>query len=267
MAGEGWAGGLRRLITADRRRSVIAAAVVVLVGASVALAASQSGSRQGASAIAVPGSGTAFSSDPERARMEKIVRDYILAHPEIIREAATLLEQRDLTKAIDDNRALFETPFASAWAGAENGDVVLVEFFDYACGYCRASNPEVDRLLKEDKRLKVVWRELPVLGPESVAAAHASLAAARQGKFRQFYERLFAAGAPSESTVAQVQRAVGAAAGQSPAFQQEIDKNFELARSIGVSGTPVFVVGDKVLQGAVGYEVLKKAVAAARDRS
>ena len=86
-------------------------------------------------------------------------------------------------------RAL-ETPFASSWKGAAKPDVMLVEFFDYACGYCRASNPHIERLLKEDKGLRVVYRELPILGPESVAAARVSLAASKAGRFRQFHDAL-----------------------------------------------------------------------------
>ncbi len=215
----------------------------------------------GAMALAT-GSGL---NDPDKARVEKIVREYVLANPEILPEAMERLQQREVAKVVDANRAAFETPFESAWAGAEKGDVVLVEFFDYACGFCRKSNPDVQRLLREDKNLKVVWRELPVLGPDSVAAAQVSLAAARQGKFRQFHDRLFEAGRPSQAAVADTQRAVGiAAAPESPAISAEIDKNYELARAINASGTPTFVVGDRVLQGAVGYQALKEAIDAAR---
>ena len=100
-------------------------------------------------------------------------------------------------------RRRWRRPYHGAWAGAADGDVVLVEFFDYACGFCRASNPDVERLLREDPRLKVVWREYPVLGPDSERAAVASMAAAESGRFRQFHDRLFAAGPPSEATIAQ----------------------------------------------------------------
>jgi protein-disulfide isomerase len=218
----------------------------------------------GAGAMALVGQGGGLSADPDRARVENIVRDYILAHPEIIPEAVKRLQERDLAKAIDANRAAYETPFASAWAGAEKGDVVLVEFFDYACAFCRKSNPDIERLLSEDKKLKVVWRELPVLGPDSQVAADASLAAAKAGKFRAFHDRMFALGRPNETTIAEAKRAVGVTGGASAEFRAEIEKNYELARAVGASGTPTFVVGDKVLQGAVGYEALKQAIAEAR---
>jgi protein-disulfide isomerase len=217
----------------------------------------------GAAAMALAGQGGALPN-AERARIEAIIRDYILAHPEIIPEAIQLLQERELAKAIDANRAAYETPFGSAWAGNPEGDVVLVEFFDYACGFCRASNPDIARLLKEDENLKVVWRELPVLGPDSVTAAEASLAAAQAGKFKAFHDKLFALGRPSEATIAAARQAVGVTAAAPSGAEAEIEKNYELARAVNATGTPTFVVGDQVLQGAVGYEALKEAIAKAR---
>lgn len=199
------------------------------------------------------------------ARTERVVHDYILENPEIIPEAMERLQQREAAAAIGPRRAQLETPFGSAWAGAADADVVLVEFFDYACGYCRASNSVVERLLREDPRLKVVWRELPVLGPASQEAAFVSLAAAEQGRFRQFHDALFALGPPSAQNVAQVQRAVGVQlARSSDGHRQELQRNMELANLLRATGTPTFVVGDQVMHGAVGYERLKQAIEEAR---
>lgn len=225
----------------------------------------------GLAGLVVGGAAVAVATgwtDPDRARTERIVRAYLLEHPEIIPEAMQRLQDRELAKVVNANRAAYETPFGSAWAGAEDGDVVLVEFFDYACGFCRQSNPDVERLLAEDDNLKVVWRELPVLGPDSIAAAQASLAAAKQGKFRTFHKALFGAGRPTPANVAQAQRAVGVTAGTATAdITREIDDNYRLAGAVNANGTPLFIVGDKVLQGAVGYEALKAAIADARTRS
>lgn len=207
-------------------------------------------------------------SAPDRAATERIVHEYVLDHGEILEEAMNRLRQRQVAATVAQHRAALERPFHSAWAGAADADVVLVEFFDYACGYCRAANPDVERLLREDRRLKVVWRELPVLGPDSQAAALVSLGAARQGRFRAFHERMFALGRPSEGVVAQalaetaVQRE-----GETEEGRAELARNFELARAVNATGTPTFVVGDEVFQGAVGYEILKRAIAAARRRS
>lgn len=250
--GKSWRRFLR-----ERRGSLIAGGAALSVGvAAVVFAATQSDSPD-----------ARFSNDPDKARIERIVHDYILAHPEIIPEAYRLLQDREMAKVVDAHRIAIETPFAGAWAGAKDGDVVLVEFFDYACGYCRASNADVARLLKEDQDLKVVWRELPVLGQDSIAAAHVSLAAARQGRFVPFHDQLFAAAPPNPQAIAAVQKSLSVTPLQSAEASREIDKNFELARAIGATGTPTFVVGDKVLSGAVGYDALKAAIAKARSPS
>ena len=195
------------------------------------------------------------------------IRSYLLENPEILPEAMERLREREAATAVDAQRAALETPFHGAWAGAADADVTLVEFFDYACGYCRSANADVERLLREDPRLKVVWREFPVLGPNSEQAAIASLAAARAGRFRAFHERLFAAGRPTDSAVDAARAAANVPEPElTPEFRQELERNYELARAIGATGTPTFVVGDTVLQGAVGYEALRDAVAEARAR-
>jgi len=244
---------LRRL-TQDRKASVVAGLIGLLIGAS-------------AMAFATGGGGVWKSApDPDRGRVEKIVHAYLMEHPEVIPQAVKRLEERNVTKTIDAHRAGLETPFGSAWAGAKNADVVLVQFYDYACPYCHVSNRDVARLLGEDSKLKVVWRELPVLGEDSAAAAHLSLAAASQGRFREFHDRLFAAGRPSASARDAAAKAAGVTAQDGRAFDAEIDSNFEIARALQVSGTPAFVIGDRFLQGSVGYDALKEAIAEARKR-
>ena len=195
------------------------------------------------------------------------VRDYLLENPEILPEAMDRLRDREAARAVSANRISLETPFAGAWAGAADGDVVLVEFFDYACGYCRKSNADIERLLREDKRLKVVWREWPVLGPDSEAAARASLAAAQAGRFKPFFEALFEAGRPTPEALAKARSAVGLT-GELPteAGEIELQRNFQLARNLEATGTPTFVVGDRIFQGAVGYETLRDAIKEARAK-
>jgi hypothetical protein len=200
-------------------------------------------------------------------RMAQGVRDAIMANPEMLPEAMEELGRREAAAAVSPRRAQFETPFAGAWAGAADGDVTLVAFFDYACGYCRQSNEALDRLLAEDPKLKVVWRELPVLGPASEQAAYASLAAAEQGKFRPFYQALFAAGRPSPETISTAAAQAGVQpAPPTPAQRGEVARNAQLATLIRATGTPTFVVGDQVLHGALPYEELKEAVDRARER-
>ncbi|QAY79700.1 DsbA family protein [Sphingosinicella sp. BN140058] len=206
----------------------------------------------------------------DRAEIEKVVHAYLLEHPEVLPEAMERLQEREAGQAVAANRAAYETPFAGAWAGAKDADVTLVEFFDYSCGYCRRSNADVARLLAEDKKLKVVWREWPVLGPDSEKAAQVSLAAAKAGKFHPYFERLYGLGRPTDRSIEQAARDVGVTAQMvqqlvsSGEARAELGKNYQLAQAVRGNGTPVFVVGDKVLHGAVGYDALKKAIADAR---
>lgn len=208
----------------------------------------------------------------DKAAIEQIVREYILTHPEILPEAMSNLEARESKKVVDANRSRIETPFAGAWEGAADADVTLVEFFDYACSYCRASRPDVDRLLSEDKKLKVVYRELPILGPQSLDAALASLAVAQQGNYGEFHRTLYKAGRITPQIIADAMEKARADAGRareaekSAAVKDEIATNIELQRLLQLTGTPSWVVGDTVLNGAVGYDELKKAIAAARAR-
>ena len=212
-----------------------------------------------------------FSAAQEEA-IGRIVRSYILEHPEVIPEAIAELQKREVARMIESNRDAIETPFKGAWAGSEDAEVVLVEFFDYACPYCRRSNEDVQRLLEEVDDLKVVWRDMPVLGAPSRQAAEASLAAASQDKFRAYHDAMFAdeRRVGQEKTFATIRRAGlseerAARDMKSDAVEEEINKNLALARALGVSGTPAYVIGDQVVDGAAGYEALKAAVDAARD--
>ena len=176
---------------------------------------------------------------------------------------------RNMRRCSTANRAAIETPFASSWKGAAKPEVTLVEFFDYACPYCKASNPDVDRLLQEDKGLRVVYRELPILGPDSVTAARLSLAASKAGRFAQFHDALWAAGRPAPDTIAAAAQAAGIAPTptQRSGHRGRAQAQFQLAGQLGATGTPLFVIGDRVMNGAVGYDALKQAIAAARKKA
>ena len=197
---------------------------------------------------------------------DKWVREALHRDPQILVDAADNLRDKQYAPIIAQQKAALTTPFASSWKGSDKPDVILVEFFDYACGYCRASLPHIDRLIAEDKGLRVVFRELPILGPDSVVAARTSLAASKAGKFNSFHDALYAAGRPSTQTIAAASTATGVApvSAPQPEFEAELRRNFQLASSLGATGTPLFVVGDRVFNGAVGYEVLEQAIADAR---
>ena len=197
---------------------------------------------------------------------QKLVREALLSNPEMIMEAGDALRDKQFAQTLAPIRASLETPFHSSWKGAAKPDVTMTYFFDYACGYCRQSNPDIERLIAEDKGLRVVYRELPILGPESVEAARVSLAASKAGKFAQYHDALYAAGRPGADTIALAARAAGVPAQpvDDPAQEAELRANMGLASQLGATGTPLFIVGDRVINSAVGYEGLKAAIAAAR---
>ena len=207
--------------------------------------------------------GTRLPNKTEDAQFGARVRAYIMGHPEIVRDAAEKLR-------IAPMRAMIETPFAGAWAGNPKGDVTLVVFTDYYCPHCRVVSPEIDRLLASDPRLKVVWREMPVLGPGSYVAAAAALAAARQGKYYPFHRALFSGGRPDDKGIAVAAQAAGlasaslTAASKAPAIEQEIQTNLAIARALSIDGTPFFVIGNRTYEGEISYDRLVQAVADAR---
>lgn len=201
------------------------------------------------------------------------IRDYLYANPEVLPEAMDRLRTRETAKIVDANADKLTKPFDGAWAGNPQGDVTVVAFMDYACGYCRASLPAVERLLTEDKGVRIVYRELPILSDTSRAAAGWSLAAAEQGKFKAFHNRLFAAGQLSPATLEATIAATGLdrARAESVMASQRIDReiagNLDLIRDLGANGTPTWVIGNQVINGAVPYEAMKAAVDKARQKS
>ena len=203
----------------------------------------------------------------DRQAVEDIVRAYILAHPEILPEAMALLEERETSRKVMALITELEKPFEGAWLGNPDGDIVVVEFFDYACGYCRRSVPDIEKLLATDPNVKVVFREFPILGPASLDAARVSLAAASSGQYQQVHAELFGGRGLDDSTVQSVRRKAGIKLPKDlTPLDTELRNNNALARQIGITGTPAFIVGGKLISGAVGYDVLKRHVDEARAR-
>ncbi len=208
----------------------------------------------------------------DKAAIEKIVHDYILEHPEIIPQAVEKLQAKRMSGTIEASRSALEKPYAGAWEGAANGDVTVVEFFDYACGYCRASLPDLARLVGSDAKVKVVYRELPILSEASSDAAKVSLFAAERGQYMTYHKALYGAGKVSRDTIiaaaakAGITRSEAESAIASSKYDSEIQSNIALAQKLQASGTPTFVIGDQVLNGAVGFDALKDGVAAARGK-
>jgi protein-disulfide isomerase len=220
-------------------------------------------------------------TDKDRPEIEAIVKDYLLKNPEVLRDALDVLEKRQTAEeqgkqkqAISSNaKLIFDSPRGPTF-GNPQGDVTLVEFFDYNCGYCKHAMQDVMQLAKEDPKLKVVFKEFPVLGPGSIEAAKVAVAVRMQdkgGKYVEFHRLLL--GGRGE---ANKERALAAAkeAGldmvridkdlQSPEIADTLNESAKLAESLGLSGTPTFVIADELVIGAQGYDALKGKIDAVR---
>jgi protein-disulfide isomerase len=201
--------------------------------------------------------------------MDRAVHDYLLAHPEVLPEAVEALKAKEGAAQVAEVGPQAVKPWAGAVLGNPQGKHVLVEFMDFACGYCKASEADVARLIAADPQLQVVIRQLPILTPQSADAAKMALAAAAQGKYAAFHAAMFAIGHPSAQTIAQAASRAGLdmAAAQkiiaSPQAQAELEANLAMARKLGINGTPSWIARGQLLGGAVGYDALVKALAPA----
>lgn len=217
-------------------------------------------------------------SPEDKARVEEVVREYLLKNPEVIVEAMRALEQREQQargeaqrRALSERRReLTQDPDAPV-VGNPQGDVTLVEFFDYQCGYCKAVHPELIRLMEAEPKLRVVMKEFPILGPASVTAAKAALAARRQGKYLELHNALMEQrGQLDEAKVMRAAASVGLdverlkADMEAPEVAAHLARNLRLAEDLQISGTPAFVVGNTVVPGAVSLETLLELVRAQR---
>jgi protein-disulfide isomerase len=220
-----------------------------------------------------------FSSD-ERGAVERIVRDYLVSHPEVLVEAMQALESKQQVlkdeqskSAIAANRDGLYNDAAAPVGGNPKGDVTLVEFFDYQCGYCKAVLDDLNRAVKDDGKVRFIYKEFPILGPASTTAAKAALAARVQGKYVDVHNALM--GFRGRLDDAAIYRLAGGAGVdverlkkdmEAPAVTAAIDANLALAEKMGIHGTPAFVVGDELVPGAVRYDELKRLLGATRKK-
>jgi protein-disulfide isomerase len=230
---------------------------------------------------AAPARAQSFN-DAQRREIERIVKDYLIAHPEVLQEVLSEVEKRqnaaELDKQIAGVRQHKEVLFNSVHQvtlGNPKGDVTMVEFFDYNCGYCKRALSDMLQLIKTDPNLKVVLKEYPVLGPGSLEAAQVAVAARMQDKtgkkYLDFHQRLLGGHGPADKA-----RALAAAkeAGfdmariekdlASEEVRETIQETVKVADAIGLNGTPSYIIGSDVVIGAQGYDVLKEKVDAAR---
>ncbi|MDR3423878.1 MAG: DsbA family protein [Alphaproteobacteria bacterium] len=214
-------------------------------------------------------------TDAQRAAIESIVKDYLTnKNPEVVADALQTLQKReqDTAEAKSKDQVLtfkdkiFNDP-ASPVGGNPKGDVTVVEFYDYQCGYCKMSEEGVDRLLKDDKNVKFIYKEFPILGAASIEAAKASVASVKQGKFQIFHDALMN---KKEHLTSDVIYQIAKESGLNveklkkdmaeKSVSDDINDSLKLGQDIGVRGTPMFIINDNVYPGALQYEQLKKAV-------
>ena len=196
--------------------------------------------------------------------IRRIVREYLIEHPEVLLEAEQALrakraeeEAAQARAAIREHRdALFADP-ESPVAGNPEGALALVEFFDYRCGYCRRVKPVLDTLLAENSDLRLIYKEFPILGPDSTLAARAALASRAQEAYAAFHDALMGAGEPpNRERIFAVARATGldesrlARDMEDPAIDTHLARNAALAQALGIAGTPSFVLGERLIRGA-----------------
>lgn len=230
--------------------------------------------------LAAPAAAADGALTPEqRAEVEALVRDYILKNPEIILESMAIMEARQRAEqeeqvrlALASRRAELEDNPADPVLGNPDGDVVIVEFFDYQCGYCKTMLKPLMSLLADDGGVKLVMKEFPILGEASVVAAKASLAAGRQGRYEDFHNALMGLrGRLSEQAIWQVARETGLDLPRlekdmaDPAIEAQIQETYKLAQALTIQGTPAFTIGDRLIPGAVPGGRLAELVAERRE--
>jgi len=256
--------GLATALVAAAVAAIVTAATLALVG------------RTAPGVVDTP---TAAALDEEQ--VVEIVRNYLTANPEILVAMTTELDKRQQAeqaaqqvKAISDNAdALFRSDKAYS-AGNPDADVTVVEFFDYNCGFCRRAMPDVMKLVDNDDNVKIVFKELPIFGQESEDAAKGALAAGKQGKYLEMRERLFSdTGKANKEKVLRIANEIGLDIPQletdmeSEDVQAALDEVRNLAQSLGLQGTPLYLIGDRTIPGAPDdlYEQLVAKVTDVRE--
>lgn len=222
----------------------------------------------------------AEATPAQRQDVDAMIHDYLMQHPDVLIAALRAAEDKlnhdndaKATQTVAQHRhEIFDDP-ATPVAGDPDGTATIVEFFDYRCPYCKQVQPSLEALLKQDPKLRLVYKEFPILGPVSVTAAHAALAAQRQGKYAAFHAAMMAArGNITDDTVYQVAASVGLDVPRlkhdmaAPEIAQQLKSNLALADLLEVHGTPAFIIGNRLVPGAVDLSELKTMVADARKQ-
>ena len=220
-----------------------------------------------------------FTPD-QKKEIEAIVGGYLKTHPDVLIDALQAADEKMKADAKEkanqafaaNKQEIFDDP-QSPVAGNPNGNVTLVEFFDYRCPYCKQVEPSLEKLLGDDPQLKFVFKEFPVLGPDSEVAARVALAARKQGKYASFHRAMMGTtGHIDEAVIFKVAASVGLDVDRlkqdmtSPDIEKELKANLDLGKSLDLDGTPSFIVGNTIVPGAISASDLKQLIADARKK-
>ncbi len=262
------------LFLRPRVSGFLIAALLITVGAAPVWAQSKTLAQTLAKTQAQP------LSASEKQAIEGIVKDYLLNNPEIIIEAIQSLrqrEERDKAKRAKANLVKFRNELLNdpdTPVGANpKGDVTIVEFFDYRCGFCKRVFPDILKVINEDKNIRYVFKEFPILGPESVAASKTALAAwiVDKSKYEAFHRAMMGSkGGLPESRVMKMAAKAGydakalKKAMKDSRINKMLEKNFALAKALDINGTPGFIIGNEVIRGAIDLKTIKRLVTQAR---
>lgn len=228
------------------------------------------------------GATTAAGNSPftalQKNDIRNTVREYLLSNPQVIVEAIEALQAQQQTNqqqqehgAIAANMDQLVNSRRDPFIGNPDASVTIVEFFDYQCPYCKRMAQDLVGIAAEDPDVKIVFKEFPVFGRESTLAARAALASARQGKYAEFHLAIMGMrGAPSENAIFRVASRLGLDLErlrrdmQSPSIETQIQTNLQLARRVGVRGTPAFIIGDQLIPGAMSPDQMRQLIAEKR---
>ena len=225
------------------------------------------------------GGGASANADEKsftKKEIKQIVHDYIMENPQVILQSVDNYQKKNINEkreeALKRNKSMLFDDKDTPHVGNPNGDVTVVEFLDYNCGYCKRVWPDLDKLLKNDPKVKVIFKEYPILGPSSEKAAKWALAAHKQGKYLEFHRSLFESkGAITDSKLEKIAKKLdlNVARMKQDANSNEvmaiIQKNRALGLDMDITGTPAFVIEDTVIPGAVSYEQLRNVVEEKRN--
>ena len=215
----------------------------------------------------------------QRRAFEGVISEYLLKNPAIIREAMQVLQAQEeaekqaaAAQALKQYRPELLQDADSPVGGNPKGDITVVEFFDYNCGYCKRVAPTVSAVLNNDPNVRIVYKEFAILGPQSLVAARAAPAGKRQGKYHEFHDALMPPEQADGDSVTATARALGldyeklVKDMEDPKITEQLERNYRLATALGINGTPAFVISDRLVPGAVDETTMMDIIAAERAK-